>query len=257
MSGILGEYTELFLEESEDQIEELNGNLLKLESDHSNPEIINDIFRAAHSLKSSAAFVGLYNLSDLAHKMENLLQKIREDKISVNVTLVNLLFECFDLIKSVIDAVGQGEKIDTPFTDMIEKLGNYEKSSSTSSAAVQVKKTSPAVSERPAEKKQESSNGILNFIDLNAEEISILNEEISVRNASAIDVKITLKPEVQMKGSRFALILQNLKNFGVIFKSLPEEDELLSGGQFTELVFTFITQLDLVELEKIISSDQI
>ena len=257
MSGILGEYTELFLEESEDQIEELNGNLLKLESDHSNPEIINDIFRAAHSLKSSAAFVGLYNLSDLAHKMESLLQKIREDKISVNVTLVNLLFECFDLIKSVIDAVGQGEKIDTPFTDMIEKLGNYEKSSSTSSAAVQVKKTSPAVSERPAEKKQESSNGILNFIDLNAEEISILNEEISVRNASAIDVKITLKPEVQMKGSRFALILQNLKNFGVIFKSLPEEDELLSGGQFTELVFTFITQLDLVELEKIISSDQI
>ena len=92
MAGILGEYTEIFLEESEDQIEELNGNLLKLESDHSNPDIINDIFRAAHSLKSSAAFVGLLNLSDLAHKMENLLQKIREDKLTVNVKLVNLLF---------------------------------------------------------------------------------------------------------------------------------------------------------------------
>ncbi|MCB1158822.1 MAG: Hpt domain-containing protein, partial [Leptospiraceae bacterium] len=48
MSGILGEYTEIFLEESEDQIEELNANLLKLEKDHEDPEIINDIFRAAH-----------------------------------------------------------------------------------------------------------------------------------------------------------------------------------------------------------------
>lgn len=61
MAGILGEYTEVFLEESEDQIEELNSNLVKLEKDHENPEIINDIFRAAHSLKSSSAFVGLYN----------------------------------------------------------------------------------------------------------------------------------------------------------------------------------------------------
>lgn len=51
MAGILGEYTELFLEESEDQIEELNANLLKLEADHKNLSIINDIFRAAHSLK--------------------------------------------------------------------------------------------------------------------------------------------------------------------------------------------------------------
>lgn len=46
MAGILGEYTELFLEESEDQIEELNANLLKLEADHKNLSIINDIFRA-------------------------------------------------------------------------------------------------------------------------------------------------------------------------------------------------------------------
>ena len=95
MAGILGEYTEVFLEESEDQIEELNANLLRLEKDHDNPEIINDIFRAAHSLKSSSAFVGLYNLSDLSHKMENLLQKIREGSLEINVTLVNLLFECF------------------------------------------------------------------------------------------------------------------------------------------------------------------
>ncbi|MBE8432360.1 Hpt domain-containing protein, partial [Leptospira interrogans serovar Pomona] len=92
-----------------------------------NLSIINDIFRAAHSLKSSAAFVGLYNLSDLAHKMENLLQLTRDGKLQVKLPLVNLLFQCFDLIKYVIRSVAEGNKIETPFTDMIQKLDAYEK----------------------------------------------------------------------------------------------------------------------------------
>ncbi len=259
MAGILGEYTEIFLEESEDQIEELNANLLKLESDHSNPDIINDIFRAAHSLKSSAAFVGLLNLSDLAHKMENLLQKIREDKLSVNVTLVNLLFECFDLIKVVIDAVGQGEKIDTPFTEMITKLQNYEKEGGAASSAPPPK---PIASSTPAPptpvstpkptSKPAISEGLLHLDEM---EILDLEEEMRIRNASAIDIKVVLKENTQMKGSRYALMLELLKPTGVIFKTQPEEDDLLKGGEITELLLVYITQLDEEEINRIVHSD--
>jgi two-component system chemotaxis sensor kinase CheA len=266
LAGILGEYTEIFLEESEDQIEELNANLLKLESDHSNPDIINDIFRAAHSLKSSAAFVGLYNLSDLAHKMENLLQKIREDKLSVNVSLVNLLFECFDLIKVVIDAVGQGEKNDTPFTDMITKLENYEKESGNTSAGV----SSPQLQNYQVEvtQTQESNSDTLQnnnnsaiestgFIPLDNSDLQDLEEEMRIRNAKAIDIKVVLKESTLMKGSRYALILESLKPSGVIFKSNPEEDDLLKGKEIFELIFVFITQLDEEEIYRIIHTDLI
>jgi two-component system, chemotaxis family, sensor kinase CheA len=260
LAGILGEYTEIFLEESEDQIEELNANLLKLESDHSNPDIINDIFRAAHSLKSSAAFVGLINLSDLAHKMENLLQKIREDKLSVNVTLVNLLFECFDLIKVVIDAVGQGEKIDTPFTDMITKLQNYEKEGGAAASTPPPPKpttssspapTAPVDSPKPVSKPV-ISEGLLHLDEM---EILDLDEEMRIRNASAIDIKVVLKENTQMKGSRYALMLELLKPTGVIFKTLPEEDDLLKGGEIKELLLVYITQLDEEEINRIIHSD--
>jgi len=260
LAGILGEYTELFLEESEDQIEELNANLLKLESDHSNPDIINDIFRAAHSLKSSAAFVGLLNLSDLAHKMENLLQKIREDKLSVNVTLVNLLFECFDLIKVVIDAVGQGEKLDTTFPEMITKLQNYEKEGSVAGSTPPTKSTtsssSPAPSTPVATPKPISkpviSEGLLHLDEL---EILDLDEEMRIRNASAIDIKVVLKENTQMKGSRYALMLELLKPSGVIFKTQPEEDDLLKGGEINELLLVYITQLDEEEINRIVHSD--
>ncbi len=258
MAGILGEYTELFLEESEDQIEELNANLLKLESDHSNPDIINDIFRAAHSLKSSAAFVGLLNLSDLAHKMENLLQKIREDKLSVNVTLVNLLFECFDLIKVVIDAVGQGEKNDTPFTEMITKLQNYEKQGGEAPPTPAQKQVStpsnPSVAQTPppASQKPVISEGLLPLDEM---EILDLDEEMRIRNASAIDIKVVLKENTQMKGSRYALMLELLKPTGVIFKTNPEEDDLLKGGEISQLLIVYITQLDEEEVTRIIHSD--
>jgi two-component system, chemotaxis family, sensor kinase CheA len=261
LSGILGEYTEIFLEESEDQIEELNANLLKLEEDHSNPDIINDIFRAAHSLKSSAAFVGLYNLSDLAHKMENLLQKIREDKITVNVTLVNLLFECFDLIKEVIDAVGQGQKIDVPFSDMIEKLENYEKEQAGSPAQKTPPKQEPSTSV-PTTSTQDSQlkpNTPITggFVYLDEMEILDLEEEMRIRNATALDIRVSLTDSTQMKGSRYALILESLKQTGIVFKSIPDEDDLLKGLDIKELTFTFITQLDPEEIEKIISSDMI
>jgi two-component system, chemotaxis family, sensor kinase CheA len=254
LSGILGEYTEVFLEESEDQIEELNANLLRFENDHTDREIINDIFRAAHSLKSSAAFVGLYNLSDLAHKMENLLQKIREDKINVNVNLVNLLFECFDLIKEIIDAVGQGEKIDTPFTDMIQKLEDYEKSNSgavVSAPEVVVKKEtkSAVVTQVPV-----SSDFAL---VLSEEETKELEEEMEQRSATSFDARVQLKTDTPMKGSRYALILQSLKMLGAVYKSEPDEDELLRGGEFTDLRFILISGQSVDDIRKLIDSDMV
>ncbi|WP_000907354.1 Hpt domain-containing protein, partial [Leptospira interrogans] len=212
MAGILGEYTELFLEESEDQIEELNANLLKLEADHKNLSIINDIFRAAHSLKSSAAFVGLYNLSDLAHKMENLLQLIRDGKLDVKLPLVNLLFQCFDLIKYVIANVSQGKKIDTPFMDMIQKLDSYEKDpSSFSDVSAPSVSTQPAVVSKPAETSSQAAPPVVKSVEatslaysgleirLEAEEVKELEEEIR-KSGKCWKISVTLGKDSPMKG---------------------------------------------------------
>ncbi len=269
MSGILGDYTEDFLEESEDQIEELNANLLKLEQDHSNPEIINDIFRAAHSLKSSSAFVGLYNLSDLAHKMENLLQKIREGKLPVQLTLVNLLFECFDLIKVVIDAVGRGEKNESSFSEMISKLENYEKShgdlASTQKPLSSTPKTitPPLVttSEFVSVENQNSNpaSDYGNFIIMNLEdsELREVEEEIKVRNGRAFDIRVALKKETPMKGLRFTLILQNLKLNAVIYKCNPEMEILERGIDQNIINFFVITSINEDEIRKLIQVDMV
>ena len=267
MSGILGEYTEIFLEESEDQIEELNANLLRLENDHNNPEIINDIFRAAHSLKSSAAFVGLYNLSDLSHKMENLLQKIREGKLSINVNLVNLLFECFDLIKEVIDAVARGEKMDNSYADMIAKLESYEKSqegngsaqtSSTVRQPIQAKEEQVSVIPESTSVVESPANIEPHLpLKLEDEETRELEEELKIRNAKAYDVRVALKKDTPMKGLRFTLILQNLKLNAVIYKCIPDVESLERGIDQNFINFILITQISDTDIHKLIMVDMV
>ncbi|MFQ3856975.1 chemotaxis protein CheW [Leptospira kirschneri] len=267
MAGILGEYTELFLEESEDQIEELNANLLKLEADHKNLSIINDIFRAAHSLKSSAAFVGLYNLSDLAHKMENLLQLIRDGKLDVNLPLVNLLFQCFDLIKYVIANVSQGKKIDTPFSEMIQKLDSYEKDPGV--AVAPSTSTQSAAASKPAEISSQAAPSVIKStevasatayagleIRLEAEEVKELEEEIR-KSGKCWKVSVTLGKDSPMKGLRFSLILQNLKNLGVVYKSIPDLEELEKGADVSSVVFLFLSSESLEQIRTATNVDMV
>lgn len=254
MAGILGEYTELFLEESEDQIEELNANLLRLEADHKNLSIINDIFRAAHSLKSSAAFVGLYNLSDLAHKMENLLQMTRDGKLQVKLPLVNLLFQCFDLIKYVIRSVAEGNKIDTPFTDMIQKLDAYEKDPSSFAGIASDAPPAPAPKTEKAAPASKQS-GL--EIRLEAEEARELEEEIRKSSGKCWKISVTLGKDSPMKGLRFSLILQNLKNLGVVFKSVPDLEDLEKGVDAVSIALLFISSESLEQIRTAANVDMV
>ncbi|WP_061215923.1 chemotaxis protein CheW [Leptospira santarosai] len=254
MAGILGEYTELFLEESEDQIEELNANLLRLEADHKNLSIINDIFRAAHSLKSSAAFVGLYNLSDLAHKMENLLQMTRDGKLQVKLPLVNLLFQCFDLIKYVIRSVAEGNKIDTPFTDMIQKLDAYEKDPSSFAGIASDAPPAPAPK---TEKTAPASKQSGLEIRLEAEEARELEEEIRKSSGKCWKISVTLGKDSPMKGLRFSLILQNLKNLGVVFKSVPDLEDLEKGVDAVSIALLFISSESLEQIRTAANVDMV
>ena len=108
-------YTELFLDEASEHIEDLNQNLLRLERDGYDPETINEIFRSAHTLKSSAAFVGLDSLSALAHHMEDLFQNVKDNTLQVTTDVVNLFFRCLDRIKAAVSIVADGGKPDDNF----------------------------------------------------------------------------------------------------------------------------------------------
>ena len=105
-----------FLEEAEELLEKLNENLLELEKDSGNPDSINEVFRLTHSLKSESALLGFNHLSELAHRLEDVFDRIRGENLSLTRPLMDAIFSASDLIHEIISRISAGQietQIDT------------------------------------------------------------------------------------------------------------------------------------------------
>lgn len=239
MAFTIGEYQDIFLEEAEEQLHELNQSLLELEKSPDKVEIdtINSIFRTAHSLKSSAAFVGLNELSDLAHHMENLLQGVRDKVMSMNPEIIEVLFQCFDLINSIINDVARGEEPKHELSSTIEKIKKisdknksaFKKEGKVENGKVEVKAEKKDVKKEEAHSIQYSKN-----------EIKLLIDELKA-GKSCCELEIYISPTAQMKWLKAQLVVNNLEKIGDIFKTIPSVDNMsdeLKDNIFRVLLFS-------------------
>jgi two-component system chemotaxis sensor kinase CheA len=238
MAFSLGEYQDIFLEEADDQLQELNKSLLEMEQNPDDEDTINNIFRAAHSLKSSAAFVGLNDLSELAHKMENLLQGVRDKTMRITPEIIDLLFKSFDYINAVIDLVSQGLEPDVDLTDIINEMKDLQDSSDQTNAQTQTTAHSEIV-------KTESST--LERISFTSHERRHLKRGIE-EELSCYELVIFIEPDAPMKWVKAQLILNNLKNIAQIVKTVPD-DENLTDDNIKDLIrVVILTDEDLYDV---------
>ena len=105
-------YKDIFLSESAEFIQGITDGLLALESNPDDLEPVEVIFRGAHSLKGMAAAMGYSGTSDLTHKMESLMDRVRQRERRVDRTLIDLMLEAVDAVKEVIDAESSGSEHD-------------------------------------------------------------------------------------------------------------------------------------------------
>jgi two-component system chemotaxis sensor kinase CheA len=111
----ISQYKELFINEAQEHLEALNQSMVDLEKDPGNPDVLTEIFRSAHTLKGMSATMGFDQLTELSHEMENVLDGLRSGDIRVNTDIVDLLFSCFDMLGSMVDAIAKesNEILDT------------------------------------------------------------------------------------------------------------------------------------------------
>ena len=98
----VSQYLEIFIEETKEHLQSLNQHLLILEREPENEETINEIFRAAHSLKGMAGTMGYKRMQRLTHDMENVFSEIRNGKMKVTSTLVDVLFKGLDALETYL-----------------------------------------------------------------------------------------------------------------------------------------------------------
>ncbi|HPY96936.1 MAG TPA: hybrid sensor histidine kinase/response regulator [Candidatus Cloacimonadota bacterium] len=125
MVGQDPEMLQMFLEEANEHLNSLEPDLLLLESNKENPdpELINRIFRAVHSLKGSAGFFGFQNITSLSHVMESLLSMVRDGKLAPTSKMITKLLEGTDLLKQMVEDIDNSESVDA--VDVIKELDAF------------------------------------------------------------------------------------------------------------------------------------
>ena len=212
MNEILNEYKEIFLEEAEENIRSLNGTLLHIEKDTHNKKLINDLFRIVHTLKSSAAAVGLNDLSILAHRSEDLVQKIRNDETEINPDIMNILFEIFDIIQAYLENLSGKGEFDYDINNTVKKLDNI----------INISNKKKVKTEKSREKNKKTSH-----IDLNQYERSLIEEEIK-KGSNIYSINIEIDPREQIKWLRAELLLNKIDKVSEIIKIYPDKEEITS-----------------------------
>ena len=95
----VSQYLEIFLDETNEHLQNLNTQILELEADPENMDNINEIFRAAHSLKGMAGTMGYKRMQNLTHDMENVFSEVRNGNIKVKPEMIDVLFQCLDALE--------------------------------------------------------------------------------------------------------------------------------------------------------------
>jgi two-component system chemotaxis sensor kinase CheA len=119
---ITADELKVFLQETDEQIELLDEDIIRLEKEGDDPELLQEIFRAAHTLKGSSAMVGHQRMAELTHTMENLLDKLRNRTLSVSTELIDALLYSLDALKVLKEEITSSEDSDLDINPVVARL---------------------------------------------------------------------------------------------------------------------------------------
>ena len=117
----VSQYLEIFLDESSEHLQTLSDCIMSLEKEPENKDTINEVFRAAHSLKGMAGTMGFKRMQHLTHDMENVFQEVRSDHIKVDSNMIYLLFECLDALDAYLENIKSSSDEGTEDNELIIK----------------------------------------------------------------------------------------------------------------------------------------
>ncbi len=216
----MSQYLEIFIDETKEHLQGLNQSLLQLEQNPQDKSVLNEIFRMAHTLKGMAGTMGFGRMAKLTHDMENVLQALRNDQISVSSRLVDLLFKCLDALESYTEnIVNSGEEGNNDFNDIITEL-NDSIEKKTSATAQPTKQ--PVV--KNEEKTEQAMYPTANFT-LNQYEQNVVNKAIGM-GMNAYKITVVLNKSCVLKSARSFIIFQTLERYSEIIKSVPKVEDI-------------------------------
>ncbi len=248
----VSQYLEIFIDESNEHLQNLSDQLMILEKEPENSDTINEIFRAAHSLKGMAGTMGYKRMQNLTHDMENVFSEVRNGNIKVNASMVDCLFQCLDALEEYVTNIQQNQDEGTNDNEpIIKALNSFINGSKGETSAPAAESTQQAPAQEEAPESSEQYNG-LTLADF---EKNAVNEALK-KGLHAYKIRVMVDENCILKAARAFLVFKNLEGHCDIIKSEPSvqdiEDERFDFD-FSLVVVSSESFADIVKIIKNVS----
>ena len=244
----VSQYLEIFIDESEEHLQTLSDCIMVLEKEPDNKDTINEVFRAAHSLKGMAGTMGFKRMQHLTHDMENVFQEVRSDRVKVTSGMIDLLFKCLDALEGYLDNIKSTSDEGTEDNEVIIKELNDFIAKADGEAEAENKEVSEVKEAAPAATQEEKEGQ--EKIELTEEEKKAIREaESNGQHIYAMTVHI--QKDCLLKAARAFLVFKAVEDFGQILVYRPSSQDI--EDEKFELDFSFFLASE-EETDKIVAA---
>lgn len=240
----VSQYLEIFIDESNEHLESLSDQLMILEKEPDNSDTINEIFRAAHSLKGMAGTMGYKRMQNLTHNMENAFSEVRNGNVKVNSALVDVLFQCLDALQAYVLNIQQYQDEGTEDNKAISDALNAFVASGGKSLEPELKQDN--------EQAANTASADDNFV-FAEHEIKAVNEAIK-RGMHAYKIRVSVDENCILKAARAFLVFKNLEGHGDVIKSEPSVQDIEDEKFDFDFTIAIVTEESEDQITKIIKS---
>ncbi|MEZ3426110.1 MAG: chemotaxis protein CheA [Lachnospiraceae bacterium] len=214
----VSQYLEIFLDETTEHLQNLNTQILELEQDSENMDTINEIFRAAHSLKGMAGTMGYKRMQTLTHDMENVFSEVRNGSIKVKANMIDILFQCLDALEeytaNIREAGDEGTNDNEPLIKMLNDI--LDKKAGEGSDAGKEEQAKPA---------DESYGRKWLEINLNGTDKMVIGEA-QKQGKMVYGATIKVQESCLLKAARAFLVFKAVEELGEIIVSSPSAQDI-------------------------------
>lgn len=233
----VSQYLEIFLDETKEHLQSLNTQILELEQDPENMDTINEIFRAAHSLKGMAGTMGYKRMQALTHDMENVFSEVRNGTIKVKANMIDILFQCLDALEEYLNAIQETADEGTNENEPLIKALQEILTTSDKGGAAEEKEEAPAA----AAVTLHSEDGKWNDIVLDESQQHVIATAVK-QGKYVYGLTVKVQESCILKAARAFLVFKALEDYGEIIVSVPAAQDI--EDERFELDFSLIVVTD-------------
>ncbi len=241
----VSQYLEIFLDETKEHLQSLSDQLMNLEQDPGNMDTINEIFRAAHTLKGMAGTMGYKRMQTLTHDMENVFSEVRNGTFQADGNMIDVLFQCLDALEEYTENIqntsdegtNDNEHLIKALNDILASKGKAAPAAPAKEEKKEAPETAAAASASDTAKEKWRE------IPLGDTERTVM-AEAGKMGKNVMGITVYVQESCILKAARAFLVFKALEELGETIVSVPSAQDIEDEKFDFEFSVIFITDAD-------------